>query len=136
MLYGINFKSDEKHNKGLKIDENLEVYFSNPVSSIKTAEMLEKIADGNLEFTVFELDDEMASKVNENKIAKSFEQFNDEFFDYVCSLLIQKLDELWVYNHLAGFKKRFESMSEKEQYEFMIESGLKFKPQEEAKEKE
>lgn len=136
MLYGINFKSAEKHNKGLKINENLDVYFSNPVSSIKSAEMLEKIADGNFEFAVFELDNEMASKVSENNIANSVEEFDDKFFEGVCDILVQKLDDLWLYNNMETFKKHFDSMSLSEQDKFLIEMGLKFKPKEELKEEQ
>lgn len=98
--------------------------------------MLEKIADGNFEFAVFELDNEMASKVSENNIANSVEEFDDKFFEGVCDVLIQKLDDLWLYNNMAAFKKRFDSMSSSEQDKFLTEMGLKFKPKEELKEEQ
>lgn len=86
---------------------------------------------------VFELGDEMSSKVNENNIANSVEEFDEKFFEGVCDVLVQKLDDLWIYNHMAQFKKHFDGMSEKEQNDFLIKSGLKFKfKEEEQKERE
>lgn len=134
MLYGINYKTGKKYDKGLKIDEKLDVYFENPVSALKSAEELEIIADGAFDFFVFESEKE-AGKGN-LKIAKSFEQFNDEYLENACDALVQSLDELSVYNLMSNFKNHFDAMSPSEQDEYLIKMGLKFKPQEEPKEKE
>lgn len=134
MLYGINYNSNEKHDKGYVINEKLDVYFTNPLSALKSAEELEIIADGAFNFSVFEKGNEMGIK--KDNIANSFEQFNNEYLENVCDVLVQKLDELRVHNFFNKFKNHFDSMSPSEQDEYLTKMGFKFKPQEEPREKE
>lgn len=134
MLYGINYTSNEKNEKGYVVDGKLDVYFDSPLSALKSAEELEIIADGTFNFSVFE--NEKDAGVKKSNIAKSFEQFNNEHLERVCGVLVQKLDELRVHNLFNKFKNHFDAMSPSEQDEYLTKMGLKFKPQEEPKEKE
>lgn len=137
MLYGINYKSNEMHNKGYVVDGKLKTYFTNPISSMKAAEELENLSQGNLVFTVFELEKEKENKVNKSKIVDSYDEYEKKFLEEDGSVLAQKIEDLWLYNQMATFKKYFEGMSEKEQNDFMVKSGLKFKfKEEEQKERE
>lgn len=137
MLYGIEFRDSEKalreYPEGLRDElqssDRFDIYFSNPVTAIKVASHYEKLDEGLVDYSVFELTKEQEKVVDKSRIVDTEKQFYTLHSEIVKDSIKNTVNRTKEARIFANFKKNFDAMSEEEQFAYLDSMGLKYKVQ-------
>lgn len=137
MLYGIEFKDSEKalaeYSEGIKNEiatsDKFDIYFSNPVTAIEVASHYEKLDDGLVDYSVFELSAEQEKLVDKSRIVDTVKQFHTLHAEIVKDSIKNTVNRTKEARIFANFKKNYDAMSEEEQFAYLDSMGLKYKVQ-------
>lgn len=137
MLYGIEFRDSEKalkeYPEGLRDElqssDRFDIYFSNPVTAIKVASHYEKLNEGLVDYSVFELTKEQEKVVDKSRIVDTEKQFYTLHSEIVKDSIKNTVNRTKEARIFANFKKNFDAMTEEEQFAYLDSMGLKYKVQ-------
>ncbi len=137
MLYGIEFRDSEKGleeyseevRNEIATSDRFDIYFSNPVTAIKVASHYEKLDEGLVDYSVFELTAEQEKVVDKSKIVDTEKQFYTLHAENTKNSIKNTVNRTKEARIFANFKAKFDAMTEAEQFAYLDSMGLKYKVQ-------
>lgn len=134
MVYGIKVRdSEEVVNKypeqvreEMSVSDELSVYFSNVVTANRVVDFCNQIDNKHINYSAYALSRDQEAKISKERIVDTYEQFGVMYAENIGKSIMETAERIKHNVIFANFKTKFDSMSQKEQFDYLDQMGLKY----------
>lgn len=134
MVYGIKFSDSEEvvnsyteqAKEEMSVADEFNVYFSNIVTANRVVDFCNQIDNKHLNYSAYALSREQEAKISKERIVDTYEQFSVMYAENIGKSIMETAERIKHNVIFANFKTKFDSMSQKEQFDYLDQMGLKY----------